>query len=455
MRLKIDNFGPVKNCDFDINNFNAFIGEQASGKSTVCKIIYYCVTIRDEIIKLIDSEINEHIDNNLKFFTKQLKHKFVKFFGLTYDIPRFKIEFFYGSIINKVTINSYFDNDRNYLNINFSSYHSPHGIEDILDKIMDFKNSNKNEVFNGNIQERIELFRKEIISEVFKLFGETREIIYIPSARSIPSLFNFSTSDIANLFSEKVSNLKSDASIYSVSDKLDYISKQFIFTVYDQVKERFSNGIDGLIRIGDMLDLFDKIKRQKLKIAQGLIEEIIKGEYKFDKGQDVIIIGDNKTPVRLNFASSGQQEALWILHMLYLIIYDEKNVMLFIEEPETHIFTEAQDKILKLILLTKNYNKKNVFFITTHSPYILTSICNALLANRVSKQQNKVKRVNEILISDFWLNPHNTNVFRLRDGKLNNIKSEEGLVFTEEIDTLVQDEIINVFNNLEDLERGE
>jgi hypothetical protein len=129
--------------------------------------------------------------------------------------------------------------------------------------------------------------------------------------------------------------------------------------------------------------------------------------------------------------------------------------MLFIEEPETHIFTEAQDKILKLILLTKNYNKKNVFFITTHSPYILTSICNALLANRVSKQQNKVKRVNEILISDFWLNPHNTNVFRLRDGKLNNIKSEEGLVFTEEIDTLVQDEIINVFNNLEDLERGE
>ena len=40
--IVIQNFGPVKNAEIDLNkNFQIYIGAQASGKSTICKVIYF------------------------------------------------------------------------------------------------------------------------------------------------------------------------------------------------------------------------------------------------------------------------------------------------------------------------------------------------------------------------------------------------------------------------------
>jgi predicted ATPase len=44
MKLKIDNFGPISNYTFEINDINLLIGESATGKSIVTKLIYICNT---------------------------------------------------------------------------------------------------------------------------------------------------------------------------------------------------------------------------------------------------------------------------------------------------------------------------------------------------------------------------------------------------------------------------
>ena len=40
--IKIENIGPIKKVDIDLNKINVFIGPQSSGKSTIAKIISYC-----------------------------------------------------------------------------------------------------------------------------------------------------------------------------------------------------------------------------------------------------------------------------------------------------------------------------------------------------------------------------------------------------------------------------
>ena len=57
MKLKIDKFGPISNYTFDIKDVNIFIGESATGKSIITKLIYISNTfVRFIISKEIDYE---------------------------------------------------------------------------------------------------------------------------------------------------------------------------------------------------------------------------------------------------------------------------------------------------------------------------------------------------------------------------------------------------------------
>ena len=41
-RLIINNVGPIKHVDINLNKINVFIGPQSSGKSTIAKIVSFC-----------------------------------------------------------------------------------------------------------------------------------------------------------------------------------------------------------------------------------------------------------------------------------------------------------------------------------------------------------------------------------------------------------------------------
>ncbi len=59
--------------------------------------------------------------------------------------------------------------------------------------------------------------------------------------------------------------------------------------------------------------------------------------------------------------------------------------MFFIEEPEAHLFPTSQSRIISM--LTALYANINVgFFVTTHSPYILSSLNNNILAGDVKSK---------------------------------------------------------------------
>ena len=80
--IKILNLGPIKECEMKIENFTVLTGCQASGKSTIAKAIYFCRTVKDDILDEILKYKHSLLKSGLK--TKiylRLRNKFQQIFG--------------------------------------------------------------------------------------------------------------------------------------------------------------------------------------------------------------------------------------------------------------------------------------------------------------------------------------------------------------------------------------
>ena len=56
--------------------------------------------------------------------------------------------------------------------------------------------------------------------------------------------------------------------------------------------------------------------------------------------------------VKLKFASSGQQEILWRLLVIFIRILENKSSFIVVEEPEAHLFPSAQKKDFRTYYVT-------------------------------------------------------------------------------------------------------
>ncbi|MDD6825523.1 MAG: AAA family ATPase [Oscillospiraceae bacterium] len=86
-KLKIEHLGPIDNLEFDVENFNLIIGEQATGKSTIAKSIYFFRSIKDLIIKYL---CNLYTDKSgqrdiIIDIRREMKSLFVSVFGYSWD----------------------------------------------------------------------------------------------------------------------------------------------------------------------------------------------------------------------------------------------------------------------------------------------------------------------------------------------------------------------------------
>ena len=104
-KIVIQNFGPVKEAQINLNkNFQIFIGVQASGKSTICKVVYFVQKIRDytldylmDAAQFTQNHKNEYFNNYMKYLTKQ----FMGCFGKTKHMQKFNVSYmFAGKHIN-------------------------------------------------------------------------------------------------------------------------------------------------------------------------------------------------------------------------------------------------------------------------------------------------------------------------------------------------------------------
>lgn len=431
-KIWIKNFGPITNCVLEINDFMLFIGEQASGKSTICKCIYFFKAMRDDVFSYLVESINDrNFDRIPRVLNKRNRRRFLDFFGASRHLEnvRLKYEFmpgYYAEI-------SLSDNDKN-VTTNYS--------QEMLQKLKEIEERAKR--FSDDIYQEsdnlgnLHIFEKRTFyqylrAELNSIFADDKELVYIPAGRSLLSLLSDQLSTIS-------------------LNNLDYFTSQFLRIIQEE-KVNFKDGIDEIIQRKKHTTV-EPIDKHLVNLAKSIMHQILKGEYRNDASGEKIVL--DKQPnkfVKINYASSGQHESVWILNLIFSWLLNQKKMFVVIEEPEAHLFPVAQRDLVNLIALLSNQNKNQVM-ITTHSPYILTSVNNLLYANKVGKSRNKA--VDKIINQSYWLQSEKTSAYLLGDSNtpcpLSIIEPETGLVRAEEIDSIsnvINGEYQSVYN-LED-----
>lgn len=138
-----------------------------------------------------------------------------------------------------------------------------------------------------------------------------------------------------------------------------------------------------------------------------LLIDFLAVTYKFEERNDVIEMSNGET-IKLTQASSGVQSTVPLMLVLQAYTEDTNNVekevgndLFVLEEPEINLYPSAQKALLEYIVKRVARSKDKVI-ITTHSPYILTSLDNLVQAHNVAKYSKTLGKLSEIVARDLW-----------------------------------------------------
>lgn len=417
-KLIIHNLGPIKDCELDIKDYMIFTGQQASGKSTVAKSIFFFKNIKNLLMLLIkkqlffiENEINIPLKDKL---IKEIRLNFLQVFGSTWGMPKdMKISYYYDTE-EKIFVDISLKKDNkspNYIWIDFSS--------NLIDKINKLENMVKTEKHFKN--------QEDFKNYINNIFNDEYDVVYIPAGRSMITLLS---SQLNYIYSSM-----EDAQKKSI----DYCTQNYLEKIL-KLKSFFNNTTDDMIKdIMKMTSL--KIDSNKLNLASNMIKKILKGNYIYINGEERLQLENSKGYVKINFASSGQQEVLWILNTLFYHLLNNKKAYFIIEEPESNLFPNAQKAVIEFVSMIQNSDNK--ILLTTHSPYVLGTLNNLLYAYDLYNLNNSRKEeINKIIKKEFWINYNNFSSYFLKNGICENCIDEDVRCIKNE----VIDEASNIIN---------
>ncbi|MBX7227583.1 MAG: ATP-binding protein [Chitinophagales bacterium] len=175
-------------------------------------------------------------------------------------------------------------------------------------------------------------------------------------------------------------------------------------------------------------------------------------EIKFENRNDLsfkILFNENPNELKVEFrnqifsisdTSSGIQSLIPMMSVIHYYIESRgENIQFIIEEPEQNLFPISQYEVVKY-LLSNCLSKSNNLLLTTHSPYILTSLNNLIQAHITGTKEGNEEKVNTIIDKKYWLDPKDVSAYMLKfdeqEGGViaENILDEDGLIRAEKID---------------------
>lgn len=264
-----------------------------------------------------------------------------------------------------------------------------------------------------NLKNEIKIHFTELAN---KIFGSDEDIIYIPAGRSLLSV------------------LSDQLDVIDIST-LDLSMKEFMERIRI-TRTRFGTKLDSVVR--DYLKTVQgQIKNTDIDIAKELIKYVLKAEYVNDTDGEKLYFDDTHW-VKLIYGSSGQQESLWILLLLFIIILEKRKAYVVLEEPEAHLYPEAQRHMVEFIALTMN-SSNSKFLVTTHSPYILSS-ANLLIQSAIVENQAALRTEEMIIKKQLRISPQRISAYKINEKGKDILRSiidkPSGLIESIEIDSI-------------------
>jgi len=419
-KLTVKNFAGITDLEIEIKRINILIGPQASGKSVCAKLLFYFKNFVWEILSVVENEQSKrNLDSN---YSKKFEEYFPPdSWGQQYFLIRYEIANVFIEVSRK-------EENKGKISFSYSELFKKELAElRNLFKKSRGKNSERNvRHYDSNQLYSNQLYLSKVLQDNLVEFLVTsigREAaftqLFIPAGRSF----------FANLQNNIFSFLSSN-------NALDPFLREF-GSIYETIKRVriVSRGRGGEKDVKDI---------QQVEINR-LIEKSLCGKHIHEKGKDFLQVADGRR-ISIANSSSGQQETLPLTVMLATLPFlssARAGQTLYIEEPEAHLFPSAQRNIVELIATVFNYRKDQFqFFITTHSPYVLTAFNNLLQAGLLYQESSgDVQRQLEKIVSRYKsLDVSDLSAYVLMDGKCRSIVCPEtGLIDAKVIDSVSDD----------------
>ena len=401
-KLLIKNFGPINLIDLDIKKITIVIGENATGKSTVAKLLaicrYFSYVVKTEYT-IYDMAVND--DDGAHFFNglasrgliEYIKEdSYIKYENEDYS---FEVRFVFPekSVLKEDEQFGFYkyQSIQTYIKLNTKSI----VFSELLNELGKIMPEDKAERVAWTIP--TSFFQNDVASVL-------ENSLFIPIERTLQSLFSLGKGSMRNI----------GDSLFNDLANLDAISKNF----------------SGVIPI------------EPLNIS-----------YTNENGRSLIKKNHELEFYSLLNGASGYKSALpIILSIKYYNEIRKKRKIILIEEAEMNLHPSTQRELINFLVQSiVNYN--NQIFITTHSPYILTSLNNLIYAYQLGKQN--AQEANKIISKNYWINPNDVSCYLLlSNGTCEEIfDREESLIKAELIDE-VSSKINKEFNELINIELG-
>jgi predicted ATP-dependent endonuclease of OLD family len=395
-KLTIRNFGPIRSVVIDLKKFTVIIGPQSSGKSCILKIASFCKWLEKRI------ELSQNPDKYLSMEVvgaELLQFHKLNGFQKSNTFIKYESQFMAFSITFDETGKISFDfqwkrNRWRYKRPAIAYIPAERNIVAAIPNWFDVK------LVHNNIRNYMSDWE-----EARQLFSKSN---------SLPIL-DLDTSYYFNLM-ENTDKIIVDKQGHTIdftnaSSGLQSIVPLYVLISYLSDKSTYQAGVSSVAN--------DK-EREKLKL---MIERSI----------DV--------PKSLSTYE--------IIESLSRTQHTE----IYLEEPEENIFPKTQYQLVKWLVQMMNVSADNCISMTTHSPYILSSLNNLIqAADAVNKDFRNADVIRtEILGRVAFVDFEDISVYAMMDGRVKTIKDEELRLISQSALDSASDDISEDFSKLLEL----
>jgi len=381
-RLIVKNFGPLKDVDIELKDIMVFIGPQASGKSTLAKILYLTFTGIPFMPML------GYKKNYKKFFSEVSINFFSKKTLIKVKLKNSKVTFDNKNVSAKSN--------------NKEALEALKAVSPSFDNMLAAALENNHSFLDNNT------LKQDILEFALDRFVTT-QYVFIPAERTLISALSDSLMGIIS----KNRNINFPKFIFDFGNRFETARKNLKNVMIDFLNIKYTH--DG---------------------ASG----------------NFIHHKKNKEIVSLAEASTGIQSILPLYVVLKYLSQQEKIETIIIEEPELNLFPETQKKLVEFIIETCR-DKTKTLIITTHSPYILTTLNGLIQAHNTARTKPELKdKVAEIIPENRWIDFDKIGVYHVADGTVKKIMDEENRLIDENAIDEVSENLGRIFGDLLELE---
>jgi predicted ATPase len=366
--LNVSEFSCLKEAEFDLAAVNVIIGPQGSGKSVTTKLFYFFADVQQGCIDAAER------GDSLEDYQRQLAKQFALWFPPTaWGKARFNLSFQSGAFGLRVLRRKKRGKLAEDVSVTFSE-----GLDEFYNRALRlFDDARSKATVEADIETSVRRdidrtyrvregllrrFPSELRTEFF------RQQTFIPAGRA------YFTS-IGRL----VAGMEQAGS-------LDPVTIAFA-KLFANLRDRSPNS--GFYR-------WRRLSADSRQRRESFMKKLLGGEVKFERDTEYLETPDGRK-VPFSSLSSGQQELIpmWSLVDYYSELdafraqskvarrYRE---ILYIEEPEAHLFPSAQSTLMEFLIgsIVSNDSSRHLV-LTTHSPYIMSKLNVFLKAGQLAR----------------------------------------------------------------------